>query len=310
MRTAGLHEDDFATDHDALLRVGWTRGAACAEVADVLSAEPAVRIDGDMRATCVHERIGAIVSRKLTSFDLVPMVVPQAVELDAVGSVTAAIGEGPHSPLAVDVAARIAGVLGIPCGAVSVYRGDEDRSRTEERLAELTRHVPDMEPRTLEGTSAVELVDDLHADALLVVGAPGGSWFQRQIFGPGHRLTVGAPAGVVIVRSAPPRCFHMGTDDSESVVGPHMAVGDVKRLVHHRVVAVADHGILVGVVRVESLEASDDAVPVSDLMEPPVSVDATETADVIADVRPYFDGSPIPVIDREGRIVGMVPAPG
>ncbi len=244
----------------------------------------------------------------MTSFDLIPIIVPQAVRIDAVRSVTAAIGEGPHSPLAVLVAARLSSALGVPGAAVSVYRSDEDRPRTEERLAELTSTASSVERRVIEGSSAVELIEDLDADTLLVVGAPGGSWFQRQIYGAGHRLAVGAPGGVVIVRSAPPRCFHLGTDQSESVVGPHMSVGDVRRLVRHPVIAVADHGILVGVVRGDALEASNDSRPVSDLMEPPVSVGAGEPATVVADVRPFFAGSPIPVVDRTGRIVGMVPA--
>ncbi|HSJ70153.1 MAG TPA: hypothetical protein VLA29_00720 [Acidimicrobiia bacterium] len=291
----------------ALQRVAWTRGVGCADVADLLAGGRAMRIEGDLRATCINGRVDAVVTRKLTSFDLVPVVVPQSVEVASVERIAVAVGEGPHSPFAVAVAARLGTTMAVPVVASSVYRSDEEHDATLARLRELTRPYASLETNAVLGDSAVKLVEDLDPTTLLVVGAPGGSWFQRQIYGPGHRLTVSAPSGVLVVRSAPARCFHVAADDHESIVGPQMSVADARRVIRHSVVAVADHGMLVGVVRADELDDADEALTMSDVMHPPVSVDAAEPVEAVEDVRAFFDGSPIPVIDGSGRIIGMVP---
>jgi predicted secreted protein len=266
-----------------------------------------MRIEGDLRATCINGRVDAVVTRKLTSFDLVPVVVPQSVEVATVERIAVAVGEGPHSPFAVAVAARLGTTMAVPVAASSVYRSEDEHDATLTRLRELTLPYASVETSAVLGDSAVKLIEGLDPTTLLVVGAPGGSWFQRQIYGPGHRLTVSAPSGVLVVRSAPARCFHVATDDHESIVGPQMSVADARRVIRHSVVAVADHGTLVGVVRADELAGVDDDLTMSDVMHPPVSVDAAEPVDAVEDVREFFDGSPIPVIDGSGRIIGMVP---
>ncbi len=98
--------DEVRLKHEPLQRVAWTRGGGCADAANLLAGGTAMRIEGDLRTTCVRERIDALVSRKLSSFDLVPVIVPQSVDFENVERVTAAVGGGPHSPFAVAVAAR------------------------------------------------------------------------------------------------------------------------------------------------------------------------------------------------------------
>lgn len=268
-----------------------------------------MRIEGDLRASCINGRVDAVVTRKLTSFDLVPVIVPQSVEVATVERIAVAVGEGPHSPFAVAVAARLGTTMTVPVTASSVYRSDEEHDATLERLHELTRPFASVEINAVLGDSAVKLVEDLDPTTLLVVGAPGGSWFQRQIYGPGHRLTVSAPSGVLVVRSAPARCFHVATDDHESIVGAEMSVADARRVIRHSVVAVADHGTLVGVVRADELAGADGDLTMRDVMHPPVSLDAAEPVEAVEDVRVFFDGSPVPVIDGSGRIIGTVPNP-
>jgi hypothetical protein len=287
--------------------VGWSRGEGCAEVAAVLSDVEPVRIEGDLRRSCVDARIDLLVARKFSSFDLVPVVVPNAMAIDSIGSVTAAVGEGPHSPFAVEIAARVGRRLGIPTEVATVYRDDEDRERAELRLFHLAAPYPDVERRSVLGSSAVDLLEPLSPTALIVVGAPGGSWFYRQIYGPGHRLTVAAPAGALLVRSAPRRAFHEARDVSDAIVGVHLSARDALRIVGHAVAAVAEDGHLVGIVRTAALEDADPGAPVGDLMEPPVAVDVEEPMASVDELRDFLEGGPVPVVDGGGRLVGLVP---
>jgi len=294
--------------HGALQRVAWTRGRGCADVADLLAGGAAMRIEGDLRATCIRERVDALVSRKLSSFDLVPVIVPQAVDFENVEEVTAAVGGGPHSPFAVAVAARLGITMAVPTLAASVYREPDARESTLRRLESLVAPFPSVQASAVRGDSAVHLIESLDPTTLLVVGAAGGSWFQRQIYGPGHRLAVRAPAGVLVVRNAEPRCFHMAEDAAGTIAGPHMSVLAARQIVRDPVIAVAEGGVLIGVVRADELEDLDGDLMMRDVMHPPVSVGATEPLEAIAEVREYFGGGPIPVIDDAGTIVGMVPA--
>ena len=293
----------------AISRVAWTRGEGCADIADRLAGGTAIKVDGDLGRSCVRERIDTLVSRKLTSFDLVPVVVPHEVESDAVERITVAVGDGPHSPFAVAVAARLGVTMDVPVTAVSVDPSDVQDSHTSVRLNTVADRFPSVMTRIIEGDRAVALVDELDDATLLVVGAPGGSWFQRQLFGPGHRLLVAAPAGTLTVRSAPKRCFHLIGEGHEGVVGSEMSVLDARRVVRHAVVSVARDGELVGVVHRTALEQAPRDTTLDEIMEPPVSVIASDEATVISQVAPFFEGGPIPVVDGSGRIVGIITEP-
>jgi CBS domain-containing protein len=299
--------DEIRPKQGALQRVAWTRGDGCADVANLLAGGRAMRIEGDLRATCIRERIDTVVSRKLSSFDLVPVVAPQSVDVDNVEQIAAAVGSGPHSPFAVAVAARLGITMGVPALAASVYRSDDARESTVQRLESLAAPFPSIQTRAVRGDSAVHLTESLEPATLLVVGAPGGSWFQRQIFGPGHRLAVHAPSGVLVVRTAEPRCFHMAANGEGAIAGPHLSVTSARQIIHDSVIAVAEGGVLIGVVRSEELEDLDGDLQMQDIMHRPVSVGATEPIAAIAEVREYFGNGSIPVIDDAGKIVGMIP---
>lgn len=293
-----------------LQRIGWTRGQGCGELAEMLSPLEAIRIEGDIRTVAVEERLDALVSRRLTSFDLVPGLAPQDFDPASIDHVTAAVGDGPHSPFAVDVAARLASVLDVPVEALSVFRSRDDRARVDDRLNRLVAEIPSMSGRSLFGETAVRLVESIAPTSLLVVGAPGGSWFQRQIYGPGHRLTVAAPAGVVMVRSAPRRCFHVAGDARTSVVGSQMSVADARQVAGVPVLAVADDGVLVGIVRTAGLRHAAPGAVMGDVMEPPVSVGLEEPVEAVGEAAEFFEGGPVPVVDGAGRIIGVAPPDG
>ena len=102
--------------------------------------------------------------------------------------------------------------------------------RVAQRLEQMGAAFPELDLRVVHAQSATALVKDLPAQTLLVLGAPGGSWLQRQLFGPGHRLQVAAPGGSIVVRHAPRRCFHAMTSPSGHVAGPHLSVADAAHL--------------------------------------------------------------------------------
>ena len=141
-------------------QVAWTRGQGCAEIADALSGGTATRIEGDLTEGCIRDRVDTLVTRKLTSFDLVPVVVPNDVDLSAVGGITVAVGEGPHSPLAVAVAARLAVTMEVPARAVSVQAPDTDVGDALDRIHGLIGHLDGVEAAVVEGSSVTALIED------------------------------------------------------------------------------------------------------------------------------------------------------
>jgi len=69
-------------------------------------------------------------------------------------------------------------------------------------LASISEYLPDLPTETAQAAHPAAMVSALPAGTLLVVGAPRGSWFQRQFFGPGARIQSKAPNGAIVVRSA------------------------------------------------------------------------------------------------------------
>ncbi len=291
---------------DAQEVIGWSRGQGCAEVASVLSARTPIRIEGDLQRSCIDARIDLLVARKFSSFDLVPVIVPTGVDIDSIGSITAAIGDGPHSPFAVDVAVRIGERLSVPVEVATVHRDDSDRVEASARLDVLVEGRPGLRSRLVTSPSVVELIDGLDPSALVVIGAPGGSWFHRQLTGPGHKLAAAAPAGALFVRSAPRRAFHEARPVNDAVVGLHLSAGDALRVMGHPVAAVAEGGELVGIVRTSVLREVPPTVAVGHLMEDPVSVGSVEPLSSVDELREFFDGGPVPVVDDKGRLIGLV----
>jgi len=184
--------------------VVWTRGSGCTELASLLSLGEPVQVDDDLRSACIAERARLLVARKLSSFDLVSTAVPIDLKPELVGGVVAAVGPGPHSALAALVADRLADAIGVGGSLVSVSATPEQDESVETTLAEINALVPDLPSKVVRASGARDLVGTLPPDTLLVVGAPGGSWLQRQFFGPGRKLIVGSPGGAVAPAATDP----------------------------------------------------------------------------------------------------------
>jgi hypothetical protein len=140
-----------------------------------------------------------------------------------------------------------------------------------------------------------------------VIGAPGGSWVQRQFFGPGQKLRHAAPGGVIVVRSAEPRCFQEITATPGVVVSPWLHARDARRVVGDAPAApvVAD-GFLVGIVRHDALHSAPADVNVATVAEEAVFVLIDDPLDAAADLQPFLEGAPVPVVDSSGRWLGSI----
>ena len=280
-------------------RVLWTRGAGCREMA--VSLGEALAVSGDLGVACARHRADLLVARKLTSFSLVSTVVPHGFDPDVVTDVVAAVGGGPHSMLAGRVAAQLVESLGVPGSLVSASPAPEDDAVAEAVLQEVGDALPGLALKVVRAESARHLVDGMPEGSLLVVGAPGGSWFQRQFFGPGRQLVVRAPAGAVVVRRAPRRCFH--AMDDPVAFGPQMPVSEALRLLEDDSAPVVEEGRLIGIVRRSVLE-SNARGEVGMVMEDPVFVREDDALDATSEIAGFV--SPIPVVDGEGRLRGVI----
>ncbi len=288
-------------------RVAWSRGKGCLPLAELLSGAPPIALGSDLARSCITAGVDFLVARRAFRFDLVPTATPHAIDLESTTSVTAAIGEGPHSELAAAVTARLAGRLGVPGELATVFRSGDSSSAAAHKLGLLTDRFPYLGARAIQGSTARDLIDALSPSTLLVVGAPGGSWFQRQIVGPGHRLLVAAPAGAVVVRSAPRRCYQDTVDAGGIAVSPMLTLADARSLVTLDTVPVAHEGRLIGILRASAAAEGRSARTVADVMEPAVAVSATEPADAVHGLADFLGGGPVPVVDREDRLIGVIP---
>jgi hypothetical protein len=281
-------------------RVVWTRGDGCRELAlDLGEAGP---VDGDLRAACLRQRADLLVTRKLTSFGLVSVAVPHGYRRDAVTGIVAAVGGGPHSILAAVVAERLGLAFEVPAALASGSPSAGHDAAAETLLAEVGTVVPGLPSKVVRADGARALVAALPVGSLLVVGAPGGSWMQRQFFGPGRRLVVRSPAGAIVVRRAPTRCFQAMADGM--AFGRAMPVREAQRLLVTNTAPVVDDGRLVGVVWRDALAAAPSAALVGDVAAPPVAVRDDAALDEVDLIAEGVD--PVPVVDAEGRLRGVI----
>jgi len=283
--------------------VVWTRGSGCAELASLLSTGEPVQVDDDLRAACIAERARLLVARRLTSFDLVSVAVPIDVKPQAVRGVVAAVGPGPHSGLAAVVADRLAVALGVEGSLVSASPDPYRDGSVEATLGEIGALVPDLPRKIVRASSARALVGMLPPNTLLVLGAPGGSWLQRQFFGPGRKLIVGSAGGVVVVRSAPRRCFQEMLEPA--ALGSGLLVGEARRLLQGDAAPVVTDGRLVGVVRRAALVEAFSEDPVGSIAEDPVFVSEDDPVEAATEVGEFV--RPVPVVDGSGRLTGVMP---
>ncbi|MFZ0627432.1 MAG: hypothetical protein WAN34_13130 [Acidimicrobiia bacterium] len=290
-----------------LMKVVWTRGSGCSELARLLSPDEPERVSGDLGEACIDIRADLLVARKFPgSFDLVNVVVPLDFEPEKVSRVVSAVAGGPHSQLAAETASRVAIALDVGVEMVSAIPPGGDEKEGTGLLDQIRASVPGMAGRLIEVEGVAELVETLDEGTLLVLGAPGGSWLQRAMTGPGARLRSRAPAGAVMVRSAPDRVFRwMG---EPVFVGPLRQADDTLRLHPQKVLAVADQGRLIGLVRREHLMGAGDEA-VSSVMEEALSARVDETIAEARQLEPTFGRDPIPVTDHDEHLVGGLSLP-
>ncbi len=285
--------------------VVWARGEGCPELASLLAVGEARRVGPDLRASCIEARADLLVARRLTSFDLVSVAVPHGFDPKAVGAVVAAVAGGPHSLLAARVAERLGRALGVPTSLVAASADAGSDEAAEAALGRAAALAPLPERRVVRAANPGAVVRALPPGSLLILGAPGGAWWRRQFLGPGHQLQAGAPAGAVVVRTAPRRCFHeMG---EPAAMGRQMPAGEALRLTTDAVLPIAEDGRLIGLVRRPALEDADPAAPLGSLMEAPAFARIDDRLEAIGALSAFFEGAPVPVIDAAGRLCGLLP---
>ena len=285
-----------------------TRGAGCAELAELLSLVPPVRVKGSVHDACVEARSDLLVARRLSSsLDVVSQVVPDGFDPASTKHVVAAVSGGPHSPLAARIARRLGEAMDAKSLMVCAYRDDATHAEALGLIERLYSEVPGLEYRTVEASDAAGLVEQLPEQSALVLGAPGGSWLQRTFFGQGARLRQNAPAGALVAMAAPERVYQAMGDPV--FVGSLREVGDILRIHSERILAVADRAVLVGLVDRETLESSDPGTMVHEVMFEPVSVPLDAPLSEARVLAGRFGGEAIPVTNEDGYLVGGLVMP-
>lgn len=285
-------------------RVVWSGDAACRGFAEVLADDPPVWAGNNVWATLVSAHATMLVTPKLPAFERCSVAVPHDFAPARVTGVVAAVGGGPHSLLAAATARQIGMKLDVPVRVLTGYRRPDLRLGADRLLEDIALAGVVLPMDAVATDSPLELVASLPAGTVVVIGAPGGSWFQRQLFGPGVRLRAAAPGGAVVVRQAPPRVYQVMRPPE--AVGTHMRARDVLELTTDPVVLVAEFGRLVGSVSRSQLMAAPGHVAVGMLAETPVALAADEPVEHVALVLREHRGGPVGVVDDLGGLVGMV----
>lgn len=284
------------------LPVVWTRGSGCRELAEVISGDAAIRVESDPAATCIRTGAGLMVSRRLSSFDLCSVAVPSGFSADETAGVVAAVGSGPHSSLAAALAQRIGHKLGVSARAVYAHGSEEQTPAADRIVKELDDQFPGLRIEAIGAASPEAMVQQLPGGTLLIVGAPGGSWFQRQFFGPGARIKHKASGGTIVVKAAPVRVYQ--AMEPPAAFGPHMRVADAMAVGTGDAV-VASERTLLGVVPTAVLATADPDAELGALASEVAFLAPEEAVETAADLVEGVGISAIPVVDGSGSLVGI-----
>ena len=159
------------------------------ELAELLADGAGHRITGDLTRECIEHRADLLVSRRFPGgFDLVSVATPVDFRPDKVTRLVATVAGGPHSLLAAEMAAHLGQTLEVEAEMVSAAPYSNSSDLALSVLDQLGSELPGLSRRVVQVGGVGELVDSLDEGAVIVVGAPGGSWLQRAMFGPGARL--------------------------------------------------------------------------------------------------------------------------
>jgi hypothetical protein len=287
------------------MRVVWTRGNGCQELAQAIGGSSVKRVTGDVGRAVVDQRADLVVARRISTKLRTSMAIPVDFELTRFDRVVAAVSGGPHSSLATEVAHAIGQTLDIPSRLVSAYRDSSERPDAVATLYRLNEVAPDIEGDVVEASTPADLLLRVGERALLVLGAPGGAWVQRMFFGAGARMISAAPAGAVVVRRGTRRAYQVMQEPV--YVSPMLGTDDALRLSDADILPVVDHGRLVGVVRRAALHMAGEGVTVGALMRSPEAVKASDGVLIAGDIAARQGGGPVAVVDDDGHLIGTVP---
>jgi len=299
----GLGHDRHTGEYSG--RVAWTKGGSNQEVASLLCDQP-VRVNGDLETACIDLNVDIVVSKRFPRSDLVSSVVPVAFNADAITSVAVAVGEGPHSPLAVSIAEKVADSLGVPGTAVAAYRTTDQERVAHERLERIVASGSTLAMSALQTVNPRSIADDLSKETLLVHGAGGGTFIERHLTGTGNRLTSRARGCVLVVRVSSPKCFQSAVDPTPFALAPELLVADAIQVMTYPFAPVVSAHELLGIVRIETLLKADQGAPIEASIEPVTGLNHRDPIRVATFERDHLGPGPLPVIDDDGLLVGVI----
>jgi CBS domain-containing protein len=294
----------IASASTAERRVVWAGGSQAQDLANSLAASEVTKAGSNLASSCIDARADLLVLSNRTSLDLCSVAVPHSFSSQATASIVAAVGGGPHSFLAATLASWLSDALGVPASAVFGYSDPAGLSGAHAVLDQLTDRLPQLTSRTVEALSPSAMVQALPSGTLLVVGAPGGSWFQRRFFGPGARIRAKASDGTIVVNYRPACVYQIM--QPPIAFGPKMRVADALQLSEGLDVHVAERGKLLGTVRIEALDHADRDQEIHQIMDTEIFLSVDDPINEAVELVTLHDNGLVPVVDDQSYLVGCV----
>lgn len=285
-------------------RVVWAGGNQARDLAEILTGGTATRAGANIVASCVDARAGLLVMSNRTSLDLCSTAVPHDFDQSSTRSIVAAVGGGPHSLFAATLASWLSETTGIEASVIFGHSDPTDLAQAPNILSQISAELPRLNTQIVQASSPASMVEALPSGTLLVVGASGGSWFQRRFFGPGARIQAKASAGTIVVEHHPRRVFQVM--QPPIAFGPRMLVADALVLSEGASIVVAERGKLLGTVAVTALTQAHPSLAISEVMDHGIFFDLTDTITDAIELAAHEPDSLIPVIDGESYLVGRV----
>ncbi len=284
----------------------WAGGSQARHLAEALGDGESERAGSNLAASCIESKAALLVLSKRASFDLSSTATTHGFSRAKTQSIVAAVGGGPHSVLAATVADWLSLNLDVPASAVYGYSDPSGLPEAERVLGITVAGLPAMDAYTIEAPGPAAMVRMLPTGALLIVGAPEGSWFQRRFFGPGARIRAMSSSGNIVVRHSPARIYQVMQEPV--AYGPNMRVSDALGLSDGFDVVVAEHGKLLGTARAAAMMNSRPDLELHHVMDDGIFLaPEDEVTGAIALMSPHRR-TLVPVVDDNANVVGCVSA--